>query len=80
MFDAGTALQTDLDEAAVDGERLQVAFEVVAADHVENDVDATPGRQLRDGVDEIRRLVVDGALRRRGCSHARHFSSVPAVT
>ena len=53
-------LEGDLHDASVDGGGLVVALDVVAADHVEDDVGALAvGRRLGGG-DEILGLVVDG--------------------
>ncbi len=53
------ALQRDRDVAAVVGEAGEVARDIVAADHVEDDIDAAPAGDAGDLVDEVARLVVD---------------------
>ena len=55
----GAALEGDLHDAPFDGGGLVVALDVVAADHVEDNIGAlAAGRLLRRG-DEVLGLVVD---------------------
>ena len=56
------AEEGDEHQAAFRAQRLDVAGDVIAADHVENDVDALAAGQLLDHGDEVFRAVVDGAL------------------
>ena len=56
------ALQPDLHEPAFDREHVDIARHVVAADHVEDDVDAASAGRVADGRDEIRLAIVDRAL------------------
>ena len=56
-------LEGDVDQAAVVGERADVALDVVAADDVEDDVDAAAFGLRLDDLDEVLGLVVDGARR-----------------
>src|SRR5712671_6706847 len=63
-MDAGArrALECDLHDAPLDSRRLVVAFDIVAADHVENDVRAgARGRAFRQR-NEILGLVIDGEI------------------
>ena len=46
-------------EPALEGQALEVLLDVVAADHVEHDVDAALARDARDFGDEVLRPVVD---------------------
>jgi hypothetical protein len=51
----------DVDDAAFGRQRVDVALDVVAAHHVENDIDAAGGRGVLDHLDEILVLVIDAA-------------------
>ena len=59
----GALQRRDLDEPAFDRQRLDVAREVVPADHVEDDVHAGAACQLADDRDEVFVPVVDASLR-----------------
>ena len=54
------ALESDLHDAPFDGGCLVVALDIVAADHVEDDVGAAAVGRLLGRGDEIFGLVVDG--------------------
>ena len=56
----GTALKGDLHDAPVDRGGLVIALDIVAADHVENDVGALAAGRGLGGGDEIFGLVVNG--------------------
>ena len=56
-----------------------VPLDVVAADHVEDEIGALAAGRLLGLVDEILGLVVDRAIARRACGRPRHFSSEPTV-
>ena len=57
--DLGALQERDLDEAAIIGQRRDIAGEVVAAHHVEDEVRAAQGRHLGG---KIRRAVVECGL------------------
>ena len=57
------ALKRDEHQAALVGEALQFARNVVAADHVENHIDALAAGRRLDLGDEILRTVVDRGVR-----------------
>src|SRR5206468_554892 len=63
-FSGRAGHQSDLDEAAVAGEDLEVARDIRAADDVEHHVDSPAHRHLFDDVHEILFVVVDRA----GCA------------
>ena len=52
----------DLHEPSIHRQHVQVPRQVVAADHVEDDVDASAAGRFADGRDEVGLAVVDGAL------------------
>ena len=54
-----TAYETDLDEASVHREAIDVPRQVVSANDVENDVDAASRGGLTDGFHEVLRAVID---------------------
>ena len=56
------ALQTDDDEPAVDGQRLQVTVQIGRTHDVQDDVGAVPAGRRADGGDEVLVGVVDGDL------------------
>ena len=56
----------DLDQPSIHREHVDVALQVVAADHVEHDVDAPIGCELLHDGDEILVTIVDAALRAQG--------------
>ena len=73
-LDAAAAQERDDDEPAFEREAFQVLLDVVAADHVEHDVDAALAGDARDLGDEILRAVIDrmrGAHRRDRTSSCR---------
>src|SRR5205814_6166597 len=55
--------EADDDEPSLDGQRDEIARDVVAADDVEDQIDAAAFRAVLDGRDETLVPVVDGALR-----------------
>ena len=57
------ALGRDADVPALHREDAQIPLDVIAADHVEHDIDAAIGGRLLDDRDEILVLVVDAARR-----------------
>ena len=65
QFRAWPALDRDRDVAALFGEAFEIARQIIAADHVEHDVDAAPVGQPLDLGDEILRLVIDRVRPRR---------------
>jgi len=74
---AWRTLEGDLHDAALDGGRFVVAFDVVAADHVENNLGTAAAGPRFDGGGEVFGLIVNGNVSAR---HAAHFSAVRAVT
>jgi hypothetical protein len=56
------AEERDLHEAAVNGKRLDVARDVLAADHIEDEIDAAASRAIANGGHEISLAIVDGEL------------------
>ena len=54
----------DLHQPALDGEDLQIAVDIAAAHHVEDDIDAFARRRFLDHRDEILAPVIDRAARR----------------
>ena len=55
----GAALEGDRDVAAVVGQAVQVARDIVAADHVEHHRDALALGPALDRVDEVGRPIID---------------------
>ena len=78
-LDFGALEEGDLHDAAFERRDFQIAFDIVAAHHVENDVGAVTCRSApAHGLDEILLVVVDGAV-----GAERHaglaFSALPTV-
>src|SRR5690606_1606231 len=59
----GAAEEGDIDQPPFNGERAEIALDVIAADHIKDQIDALAVRQLLDDLDEILLLVVDPPLR-----------------
>ncbi len=66
--------------AAIIGKALQVARHIIAADHVEHQIDAALVGDPRHFGDEILGVVIDGMGRAEPASAAAHLSALPAVT
>src|SRR5262249_59834867 len=60
----------DVDEPTLHGERAQVLLDVIAADHVEDDIDAAAGGHLAHHLEEVHDLVVDAASGAEGLAGA----------
>ena len=58
----GSAEKRDLDDAALDRGRVVIAFDVIAADHIENDIGAGAIGRILCLSDKIVGLVIDGAV------------------
>jgi len=72
----GAALHADDDQAAVDGEGVEVAVEVLGADDVEDDVRAASGGVFAQFLDEVLFAVVDQDV---GAQGAAGFEFVRAA-